>query len=291
MKKKMKTRRQKKIVKTISIFFILIILIGSRYWYIKTVNHNQDLFGNVSTKNSDVFSIEMGTVKEVFVKENDFVQKDRLLVRIDCGLIDAKIKKIQTSLNYEKQRANLCKFKEEKTLEEYLNLKKDKTVEGKEINSKLKLLEEMQLLFKIQNAKIDMLVSEISYLKERKQKLSIKAPCSGRVTKLYATEGGVFSTKDKLLSIADHEQLWIDAKIRKKDLSKYNLKDSFNIIFEELKDVKFKGKIFDISPDIDRDFTNSAYIKLNLSINQVKESPTEKTYLLSPGMRACLKHE
>ncbi|NGX62851.1 MAG: hypothetical protein KR126chlam6_00253 [Candidatus Anoxychlamydiales bacterium] len=280
MKKKQKTK-----INSFIIIFILAALVGARYLYIKTAKES-NFYGAIKTKSVDILAPKSQKIVKVYVIEKDFVKKGDLLAELDKSAIDGKIKQVKTKITYEKEMANLLKFKEERAFQEYINVKKDEAIELKDITVKLKTLEENQLLYKIQKAKIETFEAKLELLRSESQKSYIYSPISGQVTHLFANNGDLFFSKQKLFSINDVNDNWIELKVRKKNLSKYKLKDSFNIVIDNFSDIKFNGKIFDIN-----ETKSSENAVLKISINQLKNSPDEKTAKLASNMKANLYHE
>lgn len=280
----MKNKKQKKIIKTFFICLVISSLIALRFFYVKSIK-SKKIYGNISTKCIDICALDNKKVIKSYFKEKDYIQKGDLLAEFDLTDINLKIKQIKTKINYEKEKETLLKFKEGNALEIYLNSKKDVTNDIKDINANLKKLEETQLLHKIQKSKIQMLEAQLLPAKQEKKKSFVYSPINGQITDAHAYSGKLLQAKEKLFSISNEENIWIDVKTRKADLEKFKLNDSFNISIKEIPDVKFKGKIFDISKYNDYD------ICLKVSINQIKKSPDEKTYLPVSNMSALLEYE
>jgi len=281
MKKKKKVR-QNKFLKGLIIFFIISLFISGRFFYIKNFQ-KKPLLGIVCAKSIEITSPLNSKIEKVLVKENSFVKKNDELILLDNKLIDSKIKQLDLRISYENEKMNFFKFNENKALEEYLNIKKDETQEIKEINNKLKKLEEKQLSLKIQKAKINMFKHEKDFLNEIKNNKSISSPCDGVVSNVFVLDNQNINLRDKMLAIINTDNMWIETKIEKKNLFKYPLGDSFAIFIKDFPKTKFQGKIFDI-----KSIDNDVYIKL--SINQIKQDPKE-IFVYPIGMQANLKHD
>ncbi len=192
----MALKKQKKIIKILFIFFVLLSLVSLRFFQIKSIKSKKD-------SNIDIRALATQKISKIYFKENDFVKKQDLLLEFDRTGIEMKIKHIKAKIDYEKEKLALLKFKEEKALEAYLNSKKDGKFDLKEVNSNLKTLEESQLLFKIQKAKVDLLLSELDLVKNEKKKSFVYSPIDGQIVKNFAYIGKVTFEKEKLLSISD----------------------------------------------------------------------------------------
>jgi len=284
----MNKKIQKKTIKVLSFFFILFFLISLRYWHVKKIIH-KPFFGTIFTKEIDVFSLEGGKIYKILITDDNYVKKNDLLIQLDTKFIDSKIKQIQTSIDYEKSKENLFRLKERKILEDYLNYKKNKKEESKEINNKLKILESIQILNNIQKRKISKLEAELSFYNERKNNNFICSPCSGQVQNLNAYVNQNIKANEKLLKISDSENTWLKVKIINKKAFNYKIGDNFNIYIEDFPDSKYQGKIFYISNE--KSEKKDKYIDIKLSINQLKMRPNEITHLLTNGMKAYIKYE
>ncbi len=79
--------------------------------------------------------LETGVVKEILVKEGDFVQKNQLLIHIDTSATDAQIKALSRNLAQTKIEAKRLKSGGE--LSDFLKISNDEQNEEKEIQEKL----------------------------------------------------------------------------------------------------------------------------------------------------------
>ncbi|NGX34357.1 MAG: hypothetical protein K1060chlam1_00709 [Candidatus Anoxychlamydiales bacterium] len=282
----MATKKQKKIIKTFFIFLIISSLVALRYFYVKS-SKPQKIYGSISSKNIDIKALDSQKISKIYFKEKDIIKKNDVLIEFDLSDIKAKIQHIKAKIGYENEKLTLLKFEEESTLEKYLNSKKDDIVDVKEVNSNLKKLEKNQLLYKLQKAKIDLLQSELSQVKNEKKKAFIYSPVDGQILENFVYVGKPTYPKEKLLSISDEKSASLNVKVRKKALQKFKINDEFNIAIADISGTTFQGKIFDIIEDKEN-FSEST---LKLSINQIKKSPDEKTYHLTSGMRANIENE
>lgn len=280
--------KRKKIISFFSIFIIIFILIITRHFYFKKI-YQHPITGTICSKEVEIYSLESGKIQKIFFDENDLIKKNDLLIQFDSSLIDKKINQIQATIEYEKTKQNLLKFDEEKILEEYLNCKKDNNNDQKGINSKLKILESLQLQRTIQQKKICKLETELYFQEERKKNLSIYSPCNGRIQNITVNTDQNIRSKDKLLTISDSDKIWLSAKIRNNKSLKYKIGDDFSIFIEEIPDSKFQGKIFFIS-NLEKN-NRHQFVDIKLSINQLKMKPNEATHLLTNGMKAQFKYE
>lgn len=265
-------------------FFCFFLAYG--YLYLKKIK-SKVFIGTICAKEFEIFSLEAGKIKKIYVNENDLVKKNDLLVQFDTNLLDKKIQQIHAAIEYEGLRQNLLKIKEEKTLKEYLNLKKEKNCGLKEINSKLQLLESIQLLSSIQAKKISKLETELCLYNEKKKSFYIYSPCCGVVQNLGINSDQSIKDKEKLFTISDYENVWIEAKISNKEMAKYKIGNNCEIFIETFPESKFLGKIFNISNKP----ANSKFFDIKLSVNQLKKNPNEATHLLVNGMKANIKYE
>ncbi|NGX49808.1 MAG: hypothetical protein K940chlam5_01412 [Candidatus Anoxychlamydiales bacterium] len=198
----MAKKKQKKIIKTLFICLVILSVVFLRYFYVKSTK-SKKTNAVIATKYIDIAALDNQKISKVHFKEKDFVKKQDLLLEFDITDIKTKIKHIKTKIDYENEKLTLLKFEEEKSLETYLNSKKDEKTDIKVVHSNLKKLEKKQLLFKIQKAKIDMFIAELARVKNEKRKAFIYSPIDGQIVENFTYIGKTTFEKEKLLSISD----------------------------------------------------------------------------------------
>lgn len=285
MKKKSDLLKNKKAKVSFVFLLILFVFIGCGYLYFKKRNDNK-YYGTISASEIAVMSLDSGKIQKIAINECDIVKENDLLIQLDAGLMDNKIKQIQAEIEYEKAKENLLKLKENTSLEEYLNCKKNKNQDSEVVNSKLKLLESIQSSHNLQLKKIVMLEAELSYYNEKKKNLFICSPCNGKIQNLFANKNQNVKSGEKLLTVLPTDRVWLTAKM---PIAKYKIGDDFNIFIENYPGSKFKGKIFSVS----NSNKNKSFgcVDVKLSVNQIKTRPNEAVLPLAGGMKACIKHE
>lgn len=277
----------KKIFSLIVLLLAFVLVFSKFLFSQKTIQ--DDLCGVVYSNEIEVISLETAKVDKLCHKENDVVKTNDLLVILDSSLIDNKIKQLESNIDYETTKLNFIKAKEEKILEEYLNFKKDKTKDVKEINAQLKILEEIQQQNVLEQKKILTFEKQISYLNEKKKSFFIYSPCDGLVKNIKVKENQNISSKEKLLTISDLQNVWVLTRVYLNKSSDVEIGDNFDIVIENFPTSKYEGKVFYIS-DIQKD-KDSKFVDLKLSVNQIKQTPNEPTNFLNSGMKAQIYYE
>lgn len=203
------------------------------YTYISAIKTNVigniTLNGKISANNPiGIFVDKKLKVKEVPVKNGDYVEKDQLLVTFD----DDEKNKIER--NIEKERINLDKISRNlKTVRELYNiggisLEELKTLEGDYRYSQLNLEELNEVLSK--TAK------------------EIRSPVAGVISNLKAQQNYLVDTDNSLMEIIDSDDLKIIAEIPEYNSTMIKLGDEVKIKLESTEDKKlYAGEISKIS--------------------------------------------
>ncbi|MFA6119622.1 MAG: efflux RND transporter periplasmic adaptor subunit [Parachlamydiales bacterium] len=282
----MKNKRTiKNFIKFISILIVICSVFFIRFSHLHKSKELSEC-GLVFSKTFFIESNLKAKIDKILVKEKDFIKAGDALVKFDSDVLDAKIDHIEKKIAFEKEKTNYLKFKEEKALEAYLNLKKEKSPDLNEIEEKLKNLESMQLNQKIQKSKIDILISEEDYLKTLKKHTIIYCPCDGCVNNIVSVDNCYVNVGDRLLSIAADDQSYAIFKIGKNKSSRYKINDLVNVSIDNYPMTTFQGKIVDI-----KDLACDNFIEYKVFLNQIKKTADEQKLLLTSNMRAQIIHE
>lgn len=208
------------------------ILYENEYNYFTTKKTNIlgsiELEGKISANNPiGIFVDKKLKVREVNVKEGDFVKRDDILVTFDD---DEKNKIIR---NIEKESLNKNKIKR----------KLDSSKELYEIGGiSLEEVKDLENEYKISKLNLEELNENLS-----KTAKEIKSPVSGIVSKLKAQKNYLVDTDAPLMEIIDSEDLKIIVEIPEYYSKLVKLGQEADIILENSDDLKFSGKIEKIS--------------------------------------------
>lgn len=167
-------------------------------------------------------------VKEIFVKEGDYVEKDALLMTFDENSRNTLIR------NIEKEKLNLSKLQRNLNVERQLQ-----KIGGSSRNSVLELEESVrtsQIAIEEYNEDLEKTVE------------FIKSPVSGTITSLTAEENYSVNTEQPLMEITDLTEVKIVLEIPEYDIINVKLGQKIDILPEVYEKKKtFNGKVIDIS--------------------------------------------
>ena len=122
-------------------------------------------------------------------------------------------------------------------------------------------------------------IEEISQTKSVSPRVTLNAPISGRVVKNTAVLGAVIDASTEIMVIMDLGNLWIDAEIYEKDLSKVNKGQEVEIAVPAYPTEDFSGHIHYIGDVVNPDTRTIT----------VRTKVINKDFKLKPGMFADIK--
>jgi len=148
-----------------------------------------------STKSAEISSKLSGRIEELFVKENQIIEKGTSLLRIDDREITANIRSLQASLSAQTKDANYAQslHKRNKALFDVGGLAREK-FEASEV-----ALATKQAILETTRQKIAGLKVQLSYL-------SIAAPFSGTIGTIFAHAGDLALPGKPILSLNSPDQ-------------------------------------------------------------------------------------
>ncbi|NVO56282.1 HlyD family type I secretion periplasmic adaptor subunit [Rhodobacteraceae bacterium B1Z28] len=145
----------------------------------------------------------------------------------------------------------------------------------------------------IVEAQLDLIRPQFAGSSERRKRIEVVAPTSGRVVNLgVSTTGGVIRPGERIMDIVPADQaLIVEARIKTGDIDKLRVGQATRIrlsAFAQADVPEASGQIFDISADaLEDERTGEAYFKARVKLDA--EQPDAVTALeLVPGMPADL---
>jgi multidrug resistance efflux pump len=120
----------------------------------------------------------------------------------------------------------------------------------------------------------------IEYYRELLRKTALRAPISGKVIRKYLEEGEMADPeKGPVLTIADPEQIRVNAEVDETDIGKIAVGDPAEITSDAYPGMVFKGRIEEISDEVGaREVRpNNPAVNLGIKVIQVKVAFSEKT--------------
>lgn len=220
-----------------------------------------DVNGEVEANNTKKIYVDKKLkVKEIFIKEGDYIEKGKVLMTFDDSIRNALIR------NIKKEEINLNKLNRNLKIEEEL-LK----IGGSSKNTVIDLSEEID---------ISKLILEEYGEELEKTVEKIESPVSGTITKLIAEENYSVNTEQPLMEIADLTKLKIILEVPEYDVLNVKLGQEIDIkpeVYEKKK--VFKGNITNISK------VSTTSDSTNENVLEVEVEPKEFIPNLAPGFK------
>ena len=176
----------------------------------KNFKHFFNAQGSVTSKEMAYLRPEInGTIKTLFVKEGDYVQKGQKILSISTDLIDAQISELNSQLSFAK----------------YL-FDKQKTLFEDEISSEIQLKEAENNLHRIQKAKKTLLT--------QLEKSNIVAPFSGYIESIMIQIGESVSPMNPTCHLINTSELYVVADVSENLLSEISVGNPVDVYFPSL---------------------------------------------------------
>ena len=176
----------------------------------KNFKHFFNAQGSVTSKEMAYLRPEInGTIKTLFVKEGDYVQKGQKILSISTDLIDAQISELNSQLSFAK----------------YL-FDKQKTLFEDEISSEIQLKEAENNLHRIQKAKKTLLT--------QLEKSNIVAPFSGFIESIMIQIGESVSPMNPTCHLINTSELYVEADVSENLLSEISVGNPVDVYFPSL---------------------------------------------------------
>lgn len=176
----------------------------------KNFKHFFNAQGSVTSKEMAYLRPEInGTIKTLFVKEGDYVQKGQKILSISTDLIDAQISELNSQLSFAK----------------YL-FDKQKTLFEDEISSEIQLKEAENNLHRIQKAKKTLLT--------QLEKSNIVAPFSGYIENIMIQIGESVSQMNPTCHLINTNELYVEADVSENLLSEISVGNPVDVYFPSL---------------------------------------------------------
>ncbi len=198
----------------------------------------------------------VGRVKEVLVKEGDFVTKGQLLLRLDAESSRAEIAQIeagkrQSELNIERQQVNrdsqVAKWKR------YEALRAQGMVEAIKYDDFVTQKDMAEVELRASREALKQTEAQLKQAQERLAKTEIRSPISGKVTAVYikAGETAVPSATSiagsNLMLIADTTSLYAEVNIDEVDVARIAAGQEAKIVPAAFPDKSLLGKVVQVA--------------------------------------------
>ncbi len=199
-----------------------------------------------------------GRIVTLAVKEGQTVSKGQLLVQIDPATYQAAVERSQAALSAAKAQLLQAKANEEQAGRTY-----DRSAQIKKTNAELvsdEQLEELRTTLDVDKAtsqaahfQVEQAAAALRDDESNLSKTTIRAPMSGKVTRLAVEQGetAIQGTLNKdaatLLTISDMSVLETKVKVDETDVAHIQLGDSALVQFDAFPDTTFRGRVTKIA--------------------------------------------
>ncbi|HEY9425756.1 MAG TPA: efflux RND transporter periplasmic adaptor subunit [Gemmatimonadaceae bacterium] len=206
----------------------------------------------------DVASDVSGRIVRLTVKEGDVVKKGQFLLQIDPSTYEAEVQRSRAAVasaraDMARAKANLEQSQSALKRSEAILKSNPRLVSDEQMEQLRTTVDVNQALFNSASHMVDQSVAALNNAQSNLAKTTIKAPLSGKVTRLNVEQGetavpGTFN-KDAalLLTISNMDTLETTVKVDETDVARVALGDSAVVQIDAFPDTTFVGKVVEIA--------------------------------------------
>ena len=266
---------------------IIFSLIGGLYGYIKYTQIYPSTDDAYVNGNSIFISSQVtGTLKNIYIKNNQFVKKGTLLFTIDPDIFKYHVDQSEAELKINQEQVDsiqsLIKIEEEKYNEmqarrsfaeennnriEQLAKKKlisfekqDKAISelkitDAEMKQTLASIKEKKQQLQLQKLKIMESLVQLNLSKLKLGYTNIYAPATGYVTNFKLRIGSLINESTKLFIIVTNKGYWIDANYKETQMKRIKVGQKADVVLDMYPNIKLKGFVESISSSSNNTFS------------------------------------
>ena len=185
----------------------------------------------------------LGRLKEIYVGEGDFVEKDDVIAVLENEEIKAQVE--QAKANILRAEAELKETKQ--NWERFSELFQRGIISKSERDS-------ARMKYDVASSQLKKAEADLSYAEALLENTYVRAPFSGKVVKRYLDPGETI-TLEKLLpivTIADVSKIMVKAEIDETDIRKIDVGQKAIVTADAYPGEEFKGRIVEISPTLEK---------------------------------------
>jgi HlyD family secretion protein len=206
----------------------------------------------------DVASDVSGRIVRLTVKEGDVVKKGQFLLQIDPSTYEAEVQRARAAVasaraDMARAKANLEQSQSALKRSEAIRNSNPALVSDEQMEQLRTTVDVNQALFNSASHMVDQSVAAQNNAQSNLAKTTIKAPLSGKVTRLNVEQGetavpGTFN-KDAalLLTISNKDTLETTVKVDETDVARVALGDSAVVQIDAFPDTTFVGRVVEIA--------------------------------------------
>ena len=197
---------------------------------------------------STVKSEISGRITEIKIEEGDFVEREQILLELDRTSLETQVREAQRSLEADRLRLEKAKR----------NYKRLKELYAKQFVGEQEFLD-AETDFNLSRLNLEIAQARLEDAEEDLSKTTIRAPHEGIVTLLEVVDGQVISGATSvsngtdLLTIAQLNELYMEANINEVDVEKLFVGQSALLRFDAIPDFEAEGTINVIAPSARKD--------------------------------------
>ncbi|ADQ78426.1 secretion protein HlyD family protein [Paludibacter propionicigenes WB4] len=256
---------------------ILLVVIGSIYWYIDYASYIKTDDAVVASDNVSVSPKIMGRISKQYVEEGDSVKEGQLLAEIDsvdllaqkqqvlASKVQTEANKVQTEAKYQFDQKNikvleiaLEKAKEDfarskaqysggvTTKEQYEHsLKTQETAQAQLDAAKAQLLVSKTQIKSAETA-IASAQAQIGVISTQLSNTRLYAPVSGVVAKRWLLAGDIAQPSQSIYTINNNSKFWILVYLEETKMETLHVGQKAKFTLDTYPDVVFTGKVFTV---------------------------------------------
>ncbi len=264
-----------RMITSIGVILGAVLLITGYYIYKKYYPSTDDAYVNAPLIN--ITGKVNGTIKKIYVKNNQFVNKGELLLELDpadyspmleqatLDILMAKqasltadqqmtnaqsdVYKAQSDYTYTNQMAirytNLFHDKagSQQSMQKFVN---DRNIAQHVFDQAKVVLQQATIQSQMAKSKIDLAEVEMQNAKRTTSYTLLSAPVSGYISELNLQTGQVVSAGQRLFGLVDNSNWWVDANFKESQLSRLKPRQKVKVTLD-MYDHTYEGEIQSIS--------------------------------------------
>ncbi|OGN64234.1 MAG: hypothetical protein A3E80_01010 [Chlamydiae bacterium RIFCSPHIGHO2_12_FULL_49_9] len=256
----------------------LFCLGGISYWYVAIHPYLKLDSAHVETFSLSIGSDITGRITETGPQDGDKVRKGDLLFAFDSDALSTKKKQLKSSIESAHQQLQAEKMRMEKAMEQYL-------AANGEVG--LSILEEAQAKSESAASQLAALESEFLLLQSQEKKMVFAAPFDGIVLRKCKNAGAVLPFGEPVYVLADPNQIWIEAALPEKDLSRVSVGTPARVKIAAYPDQEWTGQVSWIGPATVAKAADLPFSGANVEI-PIKITLEQGASSLKPGLSASV---